>query len=189
MPIILNGTTFNNGGTVTFNGQTVKEVQFNGTTVWKAENVLYPGATVNHLQVNSGDYSIDDFRTRVYSGENRNGTTLYISVDLTDYSTLKVEGTFSTVTRGGYVGCWISSANQFSTREGYIEYGYYTVGPGSSSSNFVAMNRINNTIGSSSGWTFDVSGLSGVHFICINGYYNTSSGGTAMAQVTKISAE
>lgn len=46
MPIILNGITFNNGGSVTLNGQTVKEIKFNTTTVWKAETVLYDGTTL-----------------------------------------------------------------------------------------------------------------------------------------------
>lgn len=42
MPIILNGTTFNNGGSVTFNGQTVKEIKYDTTTVWLAQQLYFP---------------------------------------------------------------------------------------------------------------------------------------------------
>lgn len=40
MPIALNGTTFSNGGTATYNGTSLNEIQFSGTTVWKKETPI-----------------------------------------------------------------------------------------------------------------------------------------------------
>lgn len=65
MPIKLNGTTFNNGGTVTFNGQTVKEIKFGTTTVWKAEEVIFDGT---NPAAYTGGWEI----SREYSNQNRN---------------------------------------------------------------------------------------------------------------------
>lgn len=40
MPIILNGTTFNNGGTAKFNGTSLSQINHGGTTVWKKETPI-----------------------------------------------------------------------------------------------------------------------------------------------------
>lgn len=189
MPIVLNGTTFNNGGTVTFNGSTVKEIKFGSTTVWKAENVLYPGATVSNLSANSGSYSTANFNVQVSSGTNTNSTTLYIQVDLTDYTTITVTGTFQVSTRRGYAGVWLSNASQWSSYSGYLRYPFYTIGQGANSTYYVAMQRINNTTGTVSSYTINTSSLSGTHYLCIGCYFNNSAGGTATAHVTKITAE
>lgn len=37
MPIVLNGTTFNNGGTAKYNTTNLKEIKYGSTTVWKKE--------------------------------------------------------------------------------------------------------------------------------------------------------
>lgn len=190
MPIILNGTTFNNGGTVTFNGSTVKEIVFGTTTVWKAETTIYPGATVSNLTANSGSYSTANFSTQVGSGTNTSSTVLYVPIDLTDYTTITVTGTWSVTTVAGYSGCFISSASQHeSYKTNQIRYPYYTIGQGASSTYYVRMQRINNTTGTVSSYTFDVSGLSGSHYLYIGCYFNNSSGGTAKAQITSITAQ
>lgn len=76
MPIVLNGITKANGGTVTFNGHSLKEVQFNGSTVWKAEQALSDASVTR-----SGDYTLS--------------STVW---DMSEYTTLS--GTFSIT--GGY---------------------------------------------------------------------------------------
>ena len=40
MPIKLNGTTFNNGGTAKYNTTNLKEIKYGSTTVWKAEKTF-----------------------------------------------------------------------------------------------------------------------------------------------------
>lgn len=190
MPIKLNGTTFNNGGTVTFNGSTVKEIKFGTTTVWKAETTIYPGATVSNLAANSGTYNNSTFLTQVSSGQNQNSTTLYIQVNLTGISSIKVTGTFQVSTVRGYAGVWISTSTQFNSYKGnQLRYPYYDVGPGASTTYYVAMQRINNTTGTVSSYTFNTSSLSGTHYLCIGCYYNSSAGGTAKAQITSITAQ
>lgn len=93
MPIILNGTTFNNGGTVTFNGQTVKEIKFGTTTVWKAEQTVFSGISVT--TDNTGSHSAYDSKT-AYSSE--------YALDFSDFSTLTVTGTgrFAISSQGSY---------------------------------------------------------------------------------------
>lgn len=82
MPIVLNGATFNNGGTVTFNGQTVKEVRFNGTTVWKAEQP-YNDVTVASNYAYGGQGNWSGWRTQMSS----------VNYDMRGYS--KLTFTFS----------------------------------------------------------------------------------------------
>ena len=93
MPIILNGTTFNNGGTAKFNGTNLTEIKFGSTTVWKAETVYYKDGTMSvpfSIGVNynnAGSVS----NTNGYLQVTTNEDTSYMStntIDLTGISTL-----------------------------------------------------------------------------------------------------
>lgn len=187
MPIKLNGTTFNNGGTAKFNGTTLSKIVFNTTTVWEAIKTFYPGATVYNLTANSGTYNTSTFLTQVSSGQNQNSTTLYIQVDLTGISSIKITGTFQVSTVRGYAGVWISTPTQFNNyKDNQLRYPYYDVGPGASSTYYVQMQRINNTTGTVSTYTIDTSSLTGTHYLCIGCYSNASTGGTLKAQITSV---
>ncbi len=91
MPIILNGTTFNNGGTVTFNGSTVKEIKFGTTTVWKAETDITSLFSASDYYHPNGAY-----QARSVSGDtiNLNATSVSCrniwtsAIDLSQYNTL-----------------------------------------------------------------------------------------------------
>jgi len=67
MPIILNGTTFNNGGTVTFNGSPVKEIIFGTTTVWKSQSETYTlNASGAPSSYNSGQGESDNLSSAIW---------------------------------------------------------------------------------------------------------------------------
>lgn len=59
MPIKLNGTTFNNGGTAKFNGTTIKEIKFGSTTVWKAQETIFPDASRSWNNAHVGNTSVN----------------------------------------------------------------------------------------------------------------------------------
>ena len=149
---------------------------------------IYPaaGIAVQNLPVNSGTFSLADFRTTENSGTNQNSTALYIAVDLTDVNTIIVSGTFSVINVAGYAGCWVSSAAQFNNSQGYLRYPYYTVGPGSSANYYISMRRIDNTTGTRSTMTLDVKGITGIGYIFVGCYFNNSAGGTATADIDTI---
>lgn len=91
MPIVLNGITKRNGGTVTFNGTPVKEVRFNGTTVWKAETDITSLFSASDYYHPNGAY-----QARSKSGDtiNLNATSVVCKniwtpeIDLSQYNTL-----------------------------------------------------------------------------------------------------
>lgn len=181
MPIILNGTTFNNGGTVTFNGSTVKEIKFGTTTVWEAERLFYPGATVGYLGANSGTYGA--FYTNVPKGTNNNSTVAYISVNLTGVNSITITGTFQGGGGNSFAGVWLRSQTEWND-SGYQRYPYYTVGQGSSDTWYTLMHRVTGG-GSSTSVTWNVSSYSGTFYIAI-GCYNNTGNGTASVSITKI---
>lgn len=49
MPIVLNGTNFNNGGSATLNGTALSEIKDSGTTVWKKETTETGSLSVKGL--------------------------------------------------------------------------------------------------------------------------------------------
>ena len=96
MPIILNGTTFNNGGTVTFNGSPVKEIKFGSTTVWKAEFILFENGRFKNGVTNTFKYgnkhSINGNYLRLSTNEGTQSETNTIDLrtiaNLSDYTKL-----------------------------------------------------------------------------------------------------
>ena len=95
MPIILDGVTLDNGGTVTFDGNPVKEIVFGTTTVWKAEQSMLD-ASVSR----SSDYTLS--------------STIW---DLSSYTSL----TATFYIHGGY-GRWAGDGSASSANgEAYIQ--------------------------------------------------------------------
>lgn len=92
MPIKLNGTTFNNGGTAKFNGTTIKEIKFGTTTVWKAETYLWnngsydssTGGWEGTCTVSSGNiyYSIGSDGIAYYSTKNKINFASFSSITI-----------------------------------------------------------------------------------------------------------
>lgn len=185
MPIILNGTTFNNGGTCKFNGSDVKKIIFQSgstsTTVWERERLFYPGTAVQHLTANSGSYG--DFYTNVPTGQNNNSTVVYIPVNLTGVSSITITGSFKGGGGNSFAGVWLRSQTEWND-SGYQRYPYYTIGQGSSDTWYTLMHRVTGG-GSSTSVTWNVSSYSGTFYIAI-GCYNNSGNGTASVSITKI---
>lgn len=101
MPIKLNGTTFNNGGTVTFNGQTVKEIKFGTTTVWKAETDISTQFSASDYYHPNGAYQARSISSGVITLNATENTCKNIwtpAIALGDYSTLKFTVNVSTST-------------------------------------------------------------------------------------------
>ena len=76
MSIILGSTTFSDGGSCTFNGETVNEIKFGDTTVWKAEThfedvalaTLYAyGGAGTKTKISEVDYDVSAFNTLTFS--------------------------------------------------------------------------------------------------------------------------
>lgn len=181
MPIKLNGTTFNNGGTAKFNGTTLSKIVFNSTTVWEAERLFYPGTTVQHLAANAGSYG--DFYTNVPTGQNNNSTVVYIPVNLTGVNSITITGSFKGGGGNSFAGVWLRSQTKWND-SGYQRYPYYTIGQGSSDTWYTLMYRVTGG-GTSTSVTWDVSSYSGTFYIAI-GCYNNSGNGTASVSITKI---
>ena len=185
MPIDLNGTTFNNGGTCKFNGSDVKKIIFQSgstsTTVWERERLFYPGTTVQHLTANSGSYG--DFYTNVPKATNNNSTVVYIPVNLTGVNSITITGSFTGGGGNSFAGVWLRSQTQWND-SGYQRYPYYTIGRGSSNTWYTLMHRVTGG-GTSTSVTWDVSSYRGTYYIAI-GCYNNTGNGTASVSITKI---
>lgn len=177
MPIKLNGTTFNNGGTVTFNGQTVKEIKFGTTTVWKAETPV----------LSSGTYASGYSGT--YRG-NLNGNTGYNPFSYTAGSGIKYDGGLASGnTRAGnvYINQQINASNFSSITFKFSKSGAAWSGPDSTFSSgrfiqfglasatgsattaptFTASKKINSGSTISASYTIDISGQTGNQYIAI----------------------
>ena len=177
MPIVLNGITKRNGGTVTFNGTPVKEVRFNGTTVWKAETAI----------LSSGTYASGYSGT--YRG-NLNGNTGYVPFSYTAGSGIKYDGVVvGNNTRAGnvYINEQINASN-FNTLTFKIDSSSASWGSGAvgwtsgnklqfglasatgsatASPTFTASQRITSGSTLNATYTIDISGQSGNQYIAI----------------------
>lgn len=55
MPIIFNGNTINNGGTILYNNTSLSSVKFGDTEVWKKQQT-FNGGSVNWNNINKNNY-------------------------------------------------------------------------------------------------------------------------------------
>lgn len=68
MPIILNGDTINNGGTILYNGVPLSEVIFDDTQVWKKQQTFNGGSVNwNNINKNNSGYMSDSMDLRGFS--------------------------------------------------------------------------------------------------------------------------
>lgn len=167
------------GGVKKFNLTELSSIKFGTTEVWKKQTDFYPGATVSHLSVNVGSYG--SFYTNCSGVTNINSTVVYIPINLTGISTLHIVGSTTRSGTTSYAGAFLKG----SVPSGNDAYPYYTVGQGSSSSYYEKMDRHVNTSGSFD-WTWDVSGLTGTHYLCLGCYFNGASTGSAGITVTSV---
>ena len=177
MPIKLNGTTFNNGGTAKFNGTTIKEIRFGTTTVWKAETPI----------LSSGTYASGYSGT--YRG-NLNGNTGYNPFSYTAGSGIKYEGTLvGNNTRQGnvYINQQINASNFNSltfkidsssaswgsgatgwTSGNKLQFGLASAtGSATSSPTFTASQSVASGSTLNASYTIDISGQTGNQYIAI----------------------
>ena len=123
MPIKLNGTTFNNGGTAKYNNTSLKEIKYSSTTVWKAETDLVTTYCSNIvLAAYNDDGTTAAWRRNTYNttanrstgGTNGNvtaNTYFYTSTTIssTTYTNvLRIHSNHSTI---GYNMCYIRSGS------------------------------------------------------------------------------
>lgn len=130
MPIKLNGTTFNNGGTAKFNGTTLKEIKFGTTTVWKAEEVIFDGTNPasytggweisTEYSSRSRDYSLSGayLRAGKTTGYGPNQAYMVVSntsaINMSSYTTATID--YEAVGNSGTGDVW---AVGVSTTKGY----------------------------------------------------------------------
>ena len=110
MPIILNGVTFDNGGTCTFDSNEVKEIIFGTTTVWKAENALFPPDTNwTRKGRNASSCSITGSQMIAKSStSNTNGRCVStVQIDPTEYSSIVF--TVTAASKAGNAGIWVGT--------------------------------------------------------------------------------
>lgn len=147
--------------------------------MWKKQTDFYPGATVSNKPVNVGNYG--SFYTNCSGESNVNSTVVYIPVNLTDISTLYIVGSTSgSGNSGRYAGAWLCN-----TVDAIRQWPYYTIGQGSEATYYERMSRYTNSAASFT-WSWDVSGLTGTHYLALGAYYNGSGTGTAGITVTNV---
>ena len=178
MSIKLNGTTFNNGGTCTFNGSTVKKIIFGTTTVWQAQyDVLASGTYKNSYSGNysgslNGNTSYVPFSYTsgtgvVYDGAlARNNTRtgrVYITtqINASNYSSLVFKFDTSGAAWGGY-----STGSGFSSCR--LQFGLASaLGSATTSPTFTASKSITSGTTISSSYTIDISAQTGNQYIAV----------------------
>ena len=167
------------GGVKKFNLTELTSIKFGTTEAWKKQTDFYPGTTASNKEIMVGNYGT--FYTNCYGETNVNSTVVYIPVNLTGISTLYIVGSTSgSGTSGRYAGAWLCSSV-----DAIVQWPYYTIGQVSDSSRYERMSRHTNTAASFS-WSWDVSGLTGTHYLALGAYYNGSGTGTAGITVTNV---
>lgn len=183
MPIILNGITKANGGTVTFNGHSLKEVQFEGSTVWKAETYImqngtmasgYTVTTNGALNGNTG-YKCINYTSGtglvtlgIATGSTYYGRAWTTAIDASQYNTLTFKLNSSNP-QWRYEKYWdAGNHNQYDKFSGdrYVTFGVATnTATGTGSPTFVAYVRVNSgAVGEklASEYTVDISSVTGM---------------------------
>lgn len=178
MPIKLNGTTFNNGGTAKFNGTSLKKIVFNSTTVWEAQYDVLAGGTYKNSY--SGDYS-----------GSLNGNTSYVPFSYTSGTGITYDGSLArNNTRTGrvYITTQINASNYssivfkfstsgaswsgYNTRSGFtscrLQFGLASaLGSATTSPTFTASKSITSGTTINSSYTIDISAQTGNQYIAI----------------------
>lgn len=147
MPIVLNGITKRNGGTVTYNGHSLKEVQFNGSTVWKAEQALSDASVsrsdsytlsstvwdLSDYTSLTGTFSITGGYDRWTGDGSASGANGYAYVQLADGTRITIPNTSYSLTGGTSKTTTKTSTETIdlsaytSTQRASVRYGIYTV--------------------------------------------------------------
>ena len=172
MALFYNNNNVSPSSQVYINSQASQKVFYNNTLVWQKTKQFYPGTTVQVKATNTGNYGSFYVNLGVVSGTatNVNGPVVYIPVDLTGIKKLRLGCSGYTTGASSNSGIWIANATQWSNDYAQSTP-YFTVGPGTSSNNYVRITRASD--GSSFGsFEFDVSDLSGVHYLACGLYIN-----------------
>lgn len=157
----------------------VTSIKSGTTEVWKKQTTFYPGTTVSNLAANVGSYG--SFYTNCSGVTNINSTVVYIPVNLTGISTLHVVGSTGRSGSTSYAGAWLVT-NASATNNNWP---YYTIGQGSESSRYEKMSRHVDTSGSFD-WSWDVSSLTGTHYLCLGCYFNGATDSAVSITVTSV---
>lgn len=110
MPIKLNGTTFNNGGTVTFNGQTVKEIKFGTTTVWLAQSLYFPDGDLSFATGGAGSSSsvvTSTYMRATCNGSSQTNANCHSTTTTTMTGVSQVKFTVSARSKSGNAVCCV----------------------------------------------------------------------------------
>lgn len=170
MALFYNNNNVSPSSQVYINSQASQKVFYNNTLVWQKTKQFYPGTTVQVKATNEGNYGSFYANNGVVQRANVNGPVVYIPVDLTGIRKIRLGCSGNTSGVSSCSGIWIANATQWAN-----DYAqgtpYYTIGLGSSSDYYVRMYRAvdGQTFGSIE---FDVSDLSGVHYLACSVYIN-----------------
>lgn len=181
MALVFNGVDIPPSHNIVVNGVSLNEYIHNNVSVWKKTKQFYPGAEVQVKAANRGNYGSFYVNEGVIGGTtNVNGPVVFIPIDLTNIKKLRIGCSGYTTGSSSNCGIWIANAAQWAN-----DYAqgtpYYTVGSGTSPDYYVRIKRVwdGQTFGSIE---FDVSDLSGVHYLAC-GLYLNSFGGECTAGV------
>lgn len=169
MPIKLNGTTFNNGGTAKYGSTDLTEIKFGNTTVWKKSTYFFNGGTVSGYSWINGftpTYANMGVGTTIWSNSNNqvsgvaegyyrcsfnasNFNKIYVNV--TTCSAVKDASTDNTA-------CYVYIGTSAQSTQNLLASATFTRGGKCTSTGLKE---------------FDVSGLSGTYYVCIGGAKST----------------
>jgi len=182
MPIKLNGTTFNNGGSCTFNGSTVKEIKFGTTTVWKAETVLWSGSayasgyTPTYTNGYSKGTDYGDFYVQTGYGSFNNYKTwcsVVVPFNASNFSSITIN--------------WTDYCKMYSIDK----IGVFSAVPTSSSNSLLYTCRatdgnVDDSSAQSGSNTFDISSRTGTLYVGIYMYNSQDRHNPPKATITKV---
>jgi hypothetical protein len=209
MPIVLNGTTFNNGGTAKFNGTSLTEIKFGSTTVWKKQYSIigssaeYTGgltkptgnpyinrgnATPVYTPTTSGS-KITKFVLSCTTNYPNGGGVIEVystsKVSLTGYSKLYFKLSGITTYNTSHINVGVASTyNDPGTS--WCPSGWTAITNGGGNSMMITRTAEKDVnLGSGAGtYNFDISSLSGSYYVCFCLWVASGDGNSNMSTVT-----
>lgn len=187
MALVFNNTTIAPSHTVRYNNTALASVKFGSTEVWKNVTQVYPGTAVQSLAANAGTYGAFYTHLEGNAANNLNSTVAYIPVNLTGFQTMTIGCNCQTqAALWSCAGIWLAAPSQWGIA--YVtQYPYYTVSLADEATQMryaTRMHRVNNG-GAFYSLTWDVSALSGTHYLAV-GCYCTSGASWAHAEITSV---
>lgn len=170
MALYYNNVNVSPQSQIYINSQASQKAYYNNLLVWEKTKQFYPGTTVQVKAIHRGNYGSFYVNCSINQEANINGSVVYIPVDLNGIRKLRIGCSGYTTGISSCCGIWIANSTQWADeyKQGYP---YYTIGLGADSANYVRMYRARDGQSFSS-VEFDVSDLSGTHYLACAIYIN-----------------